>query len=77
MKESFAGAAVVAGQIGGAAGAGLLSSAQQAFVDAMSFTCLIGVVFALAGLTVAAVFLPARVNRSMPSDGDRLVADSA
>ncbi len=77
VKDSFAGAAAVASQIGGAAGAGLLSSAQQAFVGAMSFTCLIGVVFALAGLTVAAVFLPARVSVAAQSDGERLVAASA
>ena len=62
VRDSFAGAAAVAAQIGGAPGAALLGAARSAFVGAMDWTCLIGVGFAVAGLVVAAAFLPARAS---------------
>jgi hypothetical protein len=58
--DSFAGAAAVAAQLGGPAGAALLGAARNAFVGAMDSTSLIGVGFAIAGVVFAAVFLPAR-----------------
>jgi EmrB/QacA subfamily drug resistance transporter len=58
--ESLAGADAVAEAIGGPTGASLLLSAQTAFVDAMSMTSIIGIGFALAGVLVALVWLPAR-----------------
>jgi EmrB/QacA subfamily drug resistance transporter len=60
VRSSFAGAAAVAAQLGGEPGAALLGAARSAFVGAMDWTCLFGVGFAVAGLLVAAAFLPAR-----------------
>ncbi len=59
-RESLAAASVVAGAIGGEAGASLLATAQNAFVDALSMTSLIGAGFAIAGALLALVWLPAR-----------------
>lgn len=59
-RDSFAGAATVAAQLGDSAGAALLGAARNAFVGAMDSTSLIGVGFAVAGVVIAAVFLPAR-----------------
>ena len=64
VRNSFAGAAAVAGQLGGRPGATLLDAARIAFVGAMDWTCLIGVGFTIAGLVVAAVYLPARAAAS-------------
>jgi len=58
--DSLAGASAIAGQIGGTAGATLLTSAQEAFVSAMSMTSLIGIGFAVAGALVALIWLPSR-----------------
>jgi len=60
VRDSFAGAAAVATQLGGDAGAALLASARTAFVGAMDWTAIVGVAFAIAGVIVAAAFLPAR-----------------
>lgn len=68
VRSSFAGAVAVAAQIGGQPGATLLSAARSAFVDAMDWTCLIGVAFAVAGLVVAVVYLPARAARAAQPD---------
>jgi hypothetical protein len=57
----------VAGQIGGPAGDAILTAAQSAFVDAMSTTSLIGIVFALAGAGVAWFWLPARAEVAEPT----------
>ena len=65
VRSSFAGAAAIAEKIGGQPGADLLSAARSAFVGAMDWTCLIGAAFAVAGLLVAAAFLPAR---AVPAD---------
>jgi EmrB/QacA subfamily drug resistance transporter len=62
VRESFAGAAAVAAQLAGDAGAALLATARDAFVEAMHLSCLVGVAFAVAGVVVAAVFLPARAR---------------
>lgn len=68
VRGSFAGAAAVAAQIGGLPGAALVSAARSAFADAMDLTCIVGAVFALAGLVVAARFLPARARSADTSD---------
>jgi EmrB/QacA subfamily drug resistance transporter len=59
-RDSLGGAAAVAGAIGGEAGAALLSSAQAAFVSAMSMTSIVGIGFAVAGALVALIWLPDR-----------------
>lgn len=64
--DSLAGAAAVATGIGGPAGATLLSTAQGAFVEAMSMTSLIGIGFAVAGALVALIWLPARAGTATP-----------
>ena len=60
VRGSFAGAAAAAARLGGVPGAALLEAARSAFVGALDWTCLVGVAFAVAGLAVAAVYLPAR-----------------
>jgi len=83
VKESIAGAAAVAQAVGGDAGAAILASARQAFVDGMTWTAVIGVAFALAGAAIALRFLPDRVsspvNRSAAgaAPGDAEVAAGA
>jgi EmrB/QacA subfamily drug resistance transporter len=59
-RESLAGATAVAAQVGGAAGAQMLVTAQSAFVDALSVTSLIGAGFAVVGSIVALVWLPSQ-----------------
>jgi hypothetical protein len=77
-RDSLAAAGVVAAQLGGEAGAALLVAARSAFVEAMSFTSLIGVGFALAGAVVALAFLPAReAGRRAVSAADSGTADGA
>jgi hypothetical protein len=61
-QNSLAAATEIAQRIGGDAGAALLGSAQQAFVDAMSLTSLFGVAVALAGTLVALLWLPGRTE---------------
>jgi EmrB/QacA subfamily drug resistance transporter len=68
VRSSFAGAAAVAAHIGGEPGTVLLGAARSAFVSAMDWTCLIGVAFAVAGLVVAALYLPARATRASVPD---------
>ena len=68
IKGSFAGAAGVAASIG-PAGASLIDAARHAFVDAQAFTCLVGMGFGLAGVVVAAVFLPARAEQAAEGGG--------
>ncbi len=58
VTDSLAGAAAVAEQIGGANGAQLLAIAQQAFVDAMGWTSVIGALVALGGAAIAFIWLP-------------------
>jgi EmrB/QacA subfamily drug resistance transporter len=78
-RDSLAAAGVVAAQLGGeAGGAALLAAARSAFVEAMSFTSLIGVGFALAGAVVALVFLPAReAGRRADATADSAAAGGA
>ncbi len=66
-RDSLGGAAAVATTIGGEAGAGLLATAQAAFVDAMSMTSLIGIGFAVAGALVAIIWLPDRATDAAPA----------
>ena len=73
VGESLAAATVVAGAIGGDAGAALLAAAQAAFVDAMRMTSFIGAGFAVAGAVLAAIWLPARAT----STGESSSADAA
>jgi DHA2 family multidrug resistance protein-like MFS transporter len=61
IKGSFAGAAAVAARMGDS-GSSLLEAARHAFVDAQALTSEIGVFFAIAGVVVAIVFLPARAE---------------
>jgi MFS transporter, DHA2 family, multidrug resistance protein len=58
--DSVDGAHVVATQLGGDAATSLVSAADQAFVNAMSTTTALAAVVALAGATVALIFLPSR-----------------
>jgi EmrB/QacA subfamily drug resistance transporter len=71
ITESLAGAMAVAEQVGGAAGAALVTAAQEAFVGAMSLTTIAGSIIAFAGVLVAVLWMPDR-----PSDHARLVAAS-
>jgi EmrB/QacA subfamily drug resistance transporter len=61
-RESLAGAAAVAAQLAGSAGATLLDAARTAFVGAMGWTSMIGVAFAILGAVVALAFLPDRAT---------------
>jgi predicted MFS family arabinose efflux permease len=61
-SDSVGAADQVAHEIGGSAGADLLSSAHQAFVDSMSTTASIAAAIAVTGAVIAAVFLPARAR---------------
>lgn len=63
ITESLAGAIAVAEQLGGAVGQALASAAQQAFVEAMAMTTVVGAVIAFGGVLVAVVWMPHR-----PSD---------
>jgi hypothetical protein len=60
VTGSLAGALAVAEQLGGAVGEALVTTAQQAFVSAMSMTSVIGAVIVLAGVLVAVVWMPNR-----------------
>jgi EmrB/QacA subfamily drug resistance transporter len=61
-EDSVAGAHAVAGQLG-SGGAELISTANQAFVDAFSTTAGIAAAIALVGALIAAAFLPSRERR--------------
>ncbi len=61
VTDSLAGAIGIAATIGGPAGAALLATARQAFVDGMTVTSIAGVAFALVGAAIAFAFLPDRV----------------
>ena len=65
--DSIGAAHAVAGELGGDRGAGLVASANDAFIDAMSTTAGIAAAIALAGALIAAAFLPARA-RSASTD---------
>ena len=69
VRDSLTGAAIVAAEIGGDAGATILRTAQQAFVDGMAVTAIAGVAFALAGAALAFAFLPDRVHAAA-GDGE-------
>jgi EmrB/QacA subfamily drug resistance transporter len=75
VRDSFAGAAAVAGQLGGSAGSGLLDAARNAFVGAMGWTSITGVAFAVAGVVVAAAFLPARSGGKGTPAVDHLMSE--
>jgi EmrB/QacA subfamily drug resistance transporter len=60
ITESLAGALAVAEQVGGAMGATLVTTAQEAFVSAMSWTSIVGSAVALAGVLVAVIWMPTR-----------------
>lgn len=74
ITESLAGAMAVAEEVGGAMGQALVAAAQQAFVEAMSMTTVVGAVIAFGGVLVAVIWMPHR-----PTDHARHLAapDSA
>lgn len=72
ITESLAGAMAVAEEVGGVMGQALVAAAQQAFVEAMSVTTVVGSVIAFGGVLVAVVWMPRR-----PSDHAPLLAGSA
>lgn len=59
-RDSLAGAAAVAAQLGGTAGPALVAAGRTSFLTAMDATALVGVGVAAAGALVAALFLPSR-----------------
>jgi hypothetical protein len=61
-SDSLAGAIVVAQQLGGSAGAGLLRAAQAAYIDGFGLALTIAAVVAAAAAGVAAIWLPARAD---------------
>lgn len=63
ITESLAGALAVAEQVGGAMGQALVTAAQQAFVESMALTTVVGSVIAFGGVLVAVIWMPHR-----PSD---------
>lgn len=63
VTESLAGALVVAEQVGGAIGDALTAAAQQAFVESMAMTSVVGAMIAFGGVLVAVIWMPRR-----PSD---------
>lgn len=67
-RNSLGAALQVAGRLGGS-GPALRGAAQVAFVQAMSLVVLIGVGMALAGVLVAALFLPRAVETTPPLPG--------
>jgi predicted MFS family arabinose efflux permease len=69
ITESLAGALAVAEQVGGAVGEALTTAAQQAFVESMALTTVVGAVIAFGGVLVAVVWMPHR-----PSDHVAAVA---
>jgi len=72
ITESLAGALAVAEQVGGAMGQALTTAAQQAFVESMALTTVVGAVIAFGGVLVAVLWMPHR-----PSDhADAVTAGS-
>jgi EmrB/QacA subfamily drug resistance transporter len=59
-RDSLAGAAAVAAQVGGPVGDSILTAARTSFVAAMGSTALVGVAFAIGGAVIALVFVPDR-----------------
>ncbi len=66
-EDSVGGAHEVAAQIGGSAGAGLVDSANTAFVDAMATTSSIAAAAAVVGALIALAFLPSRTRADVPA----------
>ena len=60
ITDSLAGALAVAAQVGGEAGQALVAAAQEAFVQAMALTSVIGAVIAGMGVLIAVVWMPDR-----------------
>ncbi len=73
-RDSFAGAAAVAAQVGGPAGIAIVDGAKEAFVAALNSTSLIGVGFAAAGALVALLLLPAHLPAAADQEPDAAVA---
>ena len=67
VTDSFAGALAVAEQAGGIVGAVLRVAAVQAFIEAMSWTCIVGAIVALIGALIAFVWMPARSQPAVPA----------
>ena len=61
-SDSVGAAHAVAARLDGGAGTDLISASNQAFVDAMSTTASIAAAIAIAGVLIAAAFLPARAH---------------
>lgn len=66
--NSIGGAVVVAQQIGGSAGTALLDVARNAYVDGFGVALTIAAVVALAGVVIAAAWLPGRTAHSEEDD---------
>jgi hypothetical protein len=58
--DSLAAALQIAGRVGGEAGAGIASAAQEAFVHAFQIGSMVTGAVALLGAVIALLFLPAR-----------------
>jgi Na+/melibiose symporter-like transporter len=67
-RDSFAGAAAVAGQLGGPMATTLVDQAKAAFVGAMATTSLVGVGFAILGMVIALAYLPDRAPAGASTD---------
>jgi hypothetical protein len=65
-SDSLGGAVVVAHQIGGSSGATILHAAQGAYMGGFGIALTIAAVVAAAGSAVAAIWLPARADSSLP-----------
>lgn len=77
VRESLAGAAAVAQELGGTAGARLLSTAQQSFVNGFSGTLLVAVGVAVAGAVASLLVLPrSRVPEEPAVTAKTLAAES-
>jgi EmrB/QacA subfamily drug resistance transporter len=76
-SDSVGAAHEVAAQVGGSAGADLVSTANHAFVDALSTTASIAAAVAVAGALIALAFLPARPRAESVNAGAALPEGAA
>jgi hypothetical protein len=61
-RDSLGGAVVVAGEVGGQAGAALLDAARAAYLDGFGMALAVAAGVAAAGAALAAIWLPARAT---------------
>ena len=67
-SASLGAALAIAAHVGGSAGAAFARVAKESFVTGVNFADVVGMAVAVAGIVVAAVFLPARA-RPVPGEG--------